>query len=154
MQHSHLGKNHLNHPFHNQILHKLKVIWLSAAWIHNDLQEISNCYNFDLDKIRFTASFCLLKSMEFLLSLRFLSAFSRNFSASFPRKVGISLITIAIIVYSILLTIRNYNLRSAMSITLIQINVYLSLTHEITNFDMNPVSIITNFDMFLVISEN
>jgi hypothetical protein len=39
-----------------------------------------------------------------------------------------------------------------MSITLIQINVYLSLTHEITNFDMNPVSIITNFDMFLVIS--
>jgi hypothetical protein len=86
------------------------------------------------------------------LSLRFLSAFSRNFSASLPRKVGISLITIAMIVDSNLLIIRNYNLRSAMSITLIQINVYLSLTHEITNFDMNPVSIITNFDMFLVIS--
>jgi hypothetical protein len=86
------------------------------------------------------------------LSLRFLSAFSRNFSASLPRKVGISLITIAMIVDSNLLIIRNYNLRSAMSITLIQINVYLSLTHEITNFHMNPVSIITNFDMFLVIS--
>jgi len=26
--------------------------------------------------------------------------------------------------------------------------------HEITKFDMNPVSIITKFDMFLVISEN
>ncbi len=26
------------------------------------------------------------------------------------------------------------------------------VNHEITNFDMNPVSIITNFDMFLVIS--
>jgi len=26
--------------------------------------------------------------------------------------------------------------------------------HEITNFDMNPVIIITNFDIFLVISEN
>jgi hypothetical protein len=26
--------------------------------------------------------------------------------------------------------------------------------HEITNFDMNSVSIITKFDMFLVISEN
>jgi hypothetical protein len=59
------------------------------------------------------------------LSLRFLSAFSRNFSASLPRKVGISLITIAMIVDSNLLIIRNYNLRSAMSITLIQINVYL-----------------------------
>jgi hypothetical protein len=88
------------------------------------------------------------------LSLRFFSAFSKNFSASLPCNVGISLITIAIIVYSILLTIRNYNLRSAMSITLIQLNVYFFLTHEITNFDMNSVSIITKFDMFLVISEN
>ena len=154
MQHSHLGKNHLNHPFHNQILHKLKVIQMSVVWIHNDLQEISNYYNFDLAKIRFTTSFCLLKSMEFLLSLRFFSAFSRNCSASFPCNVGISLIIIAIIVCSNLLIIRNYNLKSAMSITHIQLNVYLPLTHQITNFNMNLGSIITNFDMFLVISPN
>jgi hypothetical protein len=88
------------------------------------------------------------------LSLRFFSAFSRNFSASFPCNVGISLITIAIIVCSNLLIIRNYNLKSAMSIAHIHLNVYLSLTHELTNFDMNLVSIITKFDMFLVISEN
>jgi len=56
------------------------------------------------------------------------------------------------IVDSNLLIKRNYNLKSGMPIIVIQLNVYLSLTHEITNFDMNPVSIITNFDMFLVIS--